>query len=539
MTGLGLIVLEIPAPTIEYGVLLPFIVIFAAACVGILVEAAVPRAFRFGSQMVLTFGAIAVALVDTALNWAAERRGVVAVGAVTVDDPTYFFWVVLLIFGAISFLIFADRKLENGSLAFTPQGSSVPGTAEEQAAITARIEHTEVFPLAMFALCGMMLFPASNDLLTMFVALEILSLPLYLLCGLARRRRLLSQESSMKYFLLGAMSSAFFLYGVALIYGYAGSFGLADIATALNTSNQKDGLLIAGLALIAIGLLFKFGAVPFHSWTPDVYAGAPTAVTAFMASCTKIAAVGALLRVLYVAFGGLRWDWQPLMIVVTIATMFVGAVLGITQTDVKRMLAYSSIAHAGFILTAVTAASQAASGKPASSLSSVSSVGFYLVAYGAATLGAFAIVTMVRDTGGEATLLSSWSGLGRRSPLTASVFSLFMLSFAGIPLTSGFIGKWSVFAAAWAAREYWLVVVAVVLSLVAAFFYLRVIIVMFFGESETAGVPGEIVSRPAQVVRPGWTTLTAIGVGVVATVALGVVPGPILALAQRAGEFLR
>ncbi len=529
----------IAAPDIEYGMLAPFIIIFAAACLGILIEAAVPRALRFALQMVLTFGGIAVALVYTALNWHAGRRGTVAVGAVTVDGPTYFFWVVLLVFGAISFLIFADRRLENGSLAFTPQASTVPGTAEEQAAITARIEHTEVFPLAMFALSGMMLFPASNDLLTMFVALEILSLPLYLLCGLARRRRLLSQESSMKYFLLGAMSSAFFLYGIALIYGYSGSFGLAEIATSLNSSTQNDGLLVAGLALIAIGLLFKFGAVPFHSWTPDVYAGAPTGVTAFMASCTKIAAVGALLRVLYVAFGGLRWDWQPLLIVVTIATMFVGAVLGITQTDVKRMLAYSSIAHAGFILTAVTAASQIESGKPSESLSSVSAVGFYLVAYGAATLGAFAVVTMVRDPGGEATLLSSWSGLGRRSPLTATVFSLFMLSFAGIPLTSGFIGKWSVFAAAWAARDYWLVVVAVVLSLVAAFFYLRVIIVMFFGDPETVGPAGEVVSRPATVVRPGWTTLTAIGVGVVATVALGIVPGPVLALAQRAGEFLR
>ncbi len=551
MTSLAMTALAITAPTIEYGVLMPFIVIFAAACLGILVEAAAPRSLRFALQMVLTYGGIAIALVYTALNWAAGVRGVVAVGAVTVDDPTYFFWIILLVFGAVSFLIFADRKLENGALAFTPQGSTVPGTAEEQAAITARVEHTEVFPLAMFALSGMMLFPASNDLLTMFVALEILSLPLYLLCGLARRRRLLSQESSMKYFLLGALSSAFFLYGIALIYGYAGSFQLSDIATALNSSTQRDGLLLAGLGLIGIGLLFKFGAVPFHSWTPDVYAGAPTAVTAFMASCTKIAAVGALLRVFYVAFGGLRWDWQPLLIVVTIATMFVGAVLGITQSDVKRMLAYSSIAHAGFILTAVTAASQSSSGKPSGSLSSISAVGFYLVAYGAATLGAFAIVTMVRDPGGEATLLSSWAGLGRRSPLTAAVFSLFMLSFAGIPLTSGFIGKWSVFAAAWAARDYALVVVAVVLSLVAAFFYLRIIIVMFFADTDTdtdtendsendsENEPGRRASPVGRVVRPGWTTLTAIGIGVVATVALGVFPGPVLTLAQRAGEFLR
>ncbi|MBA8792792.1 NADH-quinone oxidoreductase subunit N [Friedmanniella endophytica] len=534
-SSVAAVTMEITAPKIEYGTLMPFILVFLVACLGVLVEALAPRTLRFGLQMLLTFGGIVVALLITVLNWLTGARGEVAVGAVTADVPTYFFWVVLLVFSGLSFLIFADRKLENGALAFTPQGAATPGSAAEQEAITARVEHTEVFPLAMFALSGMMLFPASNDLLTMFVALEILSLPLYLLCGLGRRRRLLSQESSLKYFLLGALSSAFFLYGVALVYGYAGSFQLSDIAVALNTSDQKDGLLLAGMALIGVGLLFKFGAVPFHSWTPDVYAGAPTGVTAFMAACTKIAAVGALLRVFYVAFGGMRWDWQPLLLIVTVATMFVGAVLGITQTDVKRMLAYSSIAHAGFILTAVTAASQLGTGKPAGSLSSISAVGFYLVAYGAATLGAFGIVTMVRDRGGEATLLSSWAGLGRRSPLTATVFSLFLLSFAGIPLTSGFIGKWSVFAAAWAARDYWLVVVAVVLSLVAAFFYLRVIIVMFFSEPELEATG----AQPGTVVRPGWTTLTAVGVGVVATVALGVFPGPVLALAQQAGEFLR
>ena len=220
--------------------------------------------------------------------------------------------------------------------------------------------------------------------------------------------------------------------------------------------------------------------MPFHSWTPDVYTGAPTPVTAFMAACTKIAAIGALMRVFYVGLGADRWDWQPVMAVVAVATMVVGSVLAITQTDVKRMLAYSSIAHAGFILTAFVGASQAISGSRAEGLTSVSSVMFYLVAYGAATVGAFALVTMVRDTTGEATLLSSWVGLGRRSPLAASVFALFMLSFAGIPLTSGFIGKWAVFAAAWSGGQQWLVVVAVVISVVAAFFYIRVIVLMFF-----------------------------------------------------------
>ncbi len=189
----------------------------------------------------------------------------------------------------------------------------------------------------------------------MFVALEVLSLPLYLLCGLARRRRLLSQEAALKYFLLGAFSSAFFLYGIALLYGYAGTVRLSDIADAVSANAGDETLLLVGIALLAVGLLFKVGAAPFHAWTPDVYQGAPTPVTAFMAACTKVAAFGALLRVFYVGLGGLDWDWQPMIWGVAILTMVVGAVVALTQTDVKRMLAYSSIAHAGFILVGLVA----------------------------------------------------------------------------------------------------------------------------------------------------------------------------------------
>jgi NADH-quinone oxidoreductase subunit N len=223
------------------------------------------------------------------------------------------------------------------------------------------------------------------------------------------------------------------------------------------------------------------------------------------------------------------------MSIVAVATMALGSVLAITQTDVKRMLAYSSIAHAGFILTAFVGASQLGTGAPAGSLSSVSSILFYLVAYGAATIGAFAIVTMVRDASGEANLLSSWTGLGRRSPLTAMIFGLFLLSFAGIPLTSGFIGKWAVFAAAWTGGARWLVAVAVLISVVAAFFYLRVIVLMFFSDPE----PGRAGDQDVRVVRPQAVTLLAVGAAVVATVGLGVFPGPVLDLAQQAGEFLR
>ena len=520
--------LEITAPVLDYGLLLPLIVLFAGACLGVLVEALAPRGVRRAAQLVVTFAAVAAALVFTLSNWYFFADSVQAVGSLALDGPTYFMWTILLVFGAISIMMFSERKVEVG--VFAAQASAVPGTAAEREAIAAKVEHTEVYPLALFALSGMLLFPASNDLITMFVGLEILSLPLYLLCGLARRRRLLSQEAALKYFMLGALSSAFFVYGAALLYGYSGSFTLAAIDDAIRAGTQGPGLLLAGMGLIGIGLLFKFAAVPFHSWTPDVYTGAPTPVTAFMASCTKIAAVGALMRVFYVGLGADRWDWQPLMAIVAVATMAVGSVLAITQTDVKRMLAYSSIAHAGFIMTAFVGASQAASGAPAGALTSVSAVMFYLVAYGAATIGAFAMVTMIRDPSGEATLLSSWVGLGRRSPLAAVVFAVFMLSFAGIPLTSGFIGKFEVFASAWAGGAHWLVVVAVVISVVAAFFYLRVIVLMFFSEA---------TETRTEVVRPGFGTLFAVGVGVVATVAFGVFPGPLLELAQHAGEFIR
>ena len=293
---------------------------------------------------------------------------------------------------------------------------------------------TEVYPLAMFAIGGMMLFVASNDLLIMFVALEVLSLPLYLICGLARRRRLLSQEAAVKYFLLGAFASAFFLYGLALVYGATGSIRFSEIRAAA-VAEGSNTLLVLGLALLIVGLLFKASVAPFHTWTPDVYQGAPTPVTAFMAACTKVAAFGAILRLLYVAFGTSEWTWRPLIYGVAIVSMIVGAVLGLTQTDLKRMLAYSSIAHAGFLLTGVIGLG--ASGDS----SGLAATMFYLLAYGLTTIGAFAVLTLVRDGDGEASHLSQWAGLASRSPLTAAIMSLFLLALAGIPLTSGFTAQ--------------------------------------------------------------------------------------------------
>ena len=526
----------IEAPTIDYGRLSPMLIVFGVALIGVLVEAFVARRWRYPVQTILaavgliaSFVVLIIITGDLPTTTGGLARGSLdAEGAIAVDGPTVFIWGVLLLLALVSVGMVAERRLEGGVTAFAGQAAALPGTEAEREASTRGLEHTEVYPLVMFAVGGMMLFPASNDLLTMFVALEVLSLPLYLLCGLARRRRLLSQEAAMKYFLLGAFSSAFFLYGIALIYGYAGSVSLAEIDTAISSQLGGTGLLLGGTGLMAVGLLFKISAAPFHSWTPDVYQGAPTPITGFMAACTKIAAFGALLRVFYVGLGGARWDWLPMMWIVAVLTMEVGSVVLLTHTDVKRMLAYSSIAHAGFILTGLIGMQEGTTGS--SSITSLQAVLFYLVTYGFTTLGAFAVVTVVRDSSGEATHLSRWAGLGKRSPVVAGVFALFMLAFLGLPLTSGFTGKWAVFTSAWAGDAEWLVVIAILASVITAFVYVRVIVLMFFSDP---------VGEGPTVAMPSILTVGVIAIGAVATVVLGVMPDPVLDLARDAGAFIR
>jgi proton-translocating NADH-quinone oxidoreductase chain N len=514
----------IPTPHIEYGLLSPMLLVFGAALAGVLVEAFAPRTLRRTLHLALTLGGLAGAFVltiavamDSSVFGGGAPGRIAAEGAVGIDRPTLFIWATILVLAFISVLLIAESSHEVS--AFAAQAAAVPGSAEEREGLLAGISHTEVYPLTLFAIGGMLLFPASNDLLTMFVALEVLSLPLYLLCGLARRRRLLSQEAAMKYFLLGAFSSAFFLFGVAMLYGFSGSVRLSAIAAAASANTSSAVLLYAGIALLGVGLLFKIGAVPFQAWKPDVYQGAPTPVTALMASCTLVSAFGALLRVFYVAFGQLTWDWRPALWGVAILTMLGGSIIAITQTDVKRLLAYSSIAQAGYILTGVIAATAAG----------LSSSLFYLAAYGFATIGAFAVVTLVRDPAGEADHLSSWAGLGRRSPLVAGVFALFLITFAGIPLTSGFIGKFAVFQAAIGGGAVPLVVIGALSSAILAFPYVRVIVLMFFSDPPAEG---------PVVVRPSAFTGSAVAIGALVTLVLGIVPEPLLRLAHDAATQL-
>ena len=508
-----------PIPTIEYGPLAPILIVLVAAIVSVLVEALVPQAYRRVLQLVITFAALIGAFVFVIIDRGTAE--VVAMGSVVIDGPTLFMQGSILVLAAIAALVMAERQVDPAGDGFAPRASALPGSEDEQAFTRLGWLQTEVWSLFLFSVAGMLLFPASGDLLTMFIALEVLSLPLYIMAGLARRRRLLSQEASLKYFVLGAFSSAFFLYGTALLYGFAGTVDIGGIATALTTSAAGNGLVIAGVALLAVGLLFKIGAAPFHQWTPDVYQGSPTSVTAFMAACTKVAAFGALMRVLYVAFGGIRWDWRPMMYVIAALTMIVGTLFALTQTDIKRMLAYSSIAQAGFMLIGVVATSAAG----------LSGTMVYLLAYGIATIGAFAIVSLVRDSTGEATHLSQWAGLGKRSPWVASAFALFLLAFAGIPLTSGFTGKFAVFSAGIAGGATPIVIIGVVASAVAAFFYVRVIVLMFFNEPQAEGGPSVVV--------PSLFTNSAIFVTVALTLVIGLAPQWVLNLVDQAGIFVR
>ena len=508
---------DIQSPAMAYGPIVPMLLVFGAALVGVLVEAFAPAARRRSLQIGVAAVALLAALVSVVSL--AGTNELVFSEAIAIDGVTLFLQGTLAAIGLAAILLLSERSLDASGGAVVARASALPGSREDVALAEATEVQTEIYPLAMFSLGGMMLFPASNNLILMFIALEVLSLPLYLMAGLARRRRLLSQEAAVKYFLLGAFASAFFLYGVALLYGYAGSVDLGDIFAATGVAQSNEALLFVGLAMLAVGLLFKVGAVPFQAWTPDVYQGSPTPVTALMAACTKIAAFGALMRVFYVGFGRTEWDWRPMMWGIAILTMVVGALLAVTQTDVKRMLAYSAVAHTGFILVGVIAFNP----------EGVAGTLFYLLAYGFTTLASFAIVTLVRDSSGEATHLAQWAGLGRKSPLVAGTFAFFLFALAGIPLTSGFMAKFAVFSAAVEGGATALVVVGVVASAVTAFFYARVVVLMFFSDPAPDG--------PTVSVPSGYTA-AAIALGLAVTVVLGVLPQPVLDLAARASQFV-
>jgi len=371
----------------------------------------------------------------------------------------------------------------------------------------------EYYALVLFSTVGMMLMAAGTNLLTIFLGLETMSISVYVLAGIMRKDPK-SVESAMKYFIMGAFATGFFLYGVALIYGSTGSFHLNEIASYISAggSTSRSPLLIIGIALLTIGFGFKIAAVPFHMWTPDVYEGAPTSITAFMATGVKAAAFAGLIRVFYSALGAFQPDWTAIMWLLSVATMTLGNIVAISQSNIKRMLAYSSIAHAGYILVAFTAGNDLGT----------SSILFYLLAYAFMNIGAFTVVILLGKTGEENTLIADYAGIGFRYPLLAAAMTIFMLSMAGIPPLAGFMGKFYIFSAAVKAKFYWLAIIGVLNSAVSVYYYLRVTVLMYFRETEREIT--DLAFSPAAIV--------GVVIAVAGVVYLGIFPSTILTLAR-------
>jgi NADH-quinone oxidoreductase subunit N len=458
----------IPTPTLQFEPVLPELILVGVGIVALLLDALVKQT-KPVTLLFLSLAGIAGAAAATLELWDWTGPPTVLGNTVAVDRFTVVARLVILgtaAMGAIYGLVYFERSREFRG---------------------------EFFALLLFATAGMTLITAAADLIVVFLALEILSLSLYVLTGSSARRS--SSEAAMKYFLLGAFSSAFFLYGIALAYGATGSTNILIIVRTLSGTTGSAALALTAVALLAVGFAFKVSAAPFHMWTPDVYQGAPTAVTAYMSAATKVAAFAALIRVFDVAFFPLSWDWTPLIWGLAAVSIVVGSVLAIAQSDIKRMLAYSSIAQAGFILTGLVAANQ----------DGIQAALFYLIAYAVMVLGAFGVVMLVSGRGERGTSLSSYSGLARGRPVLAALMTLFLLSLAGIPPTAGFIAKVDVFGAAVRAGHWPLVLVGVLGSVVAAFFYLRVVVLMYMQapvEEETpaaADVPSAAAALPLLV----------------------------------------
>jgi NADH-quinone oxidoreductase subunit N len=384
-----------------------------------------------------------------------------------------------------------------------------------------QLESSEYLALMLCSATGMMLMASANDLITIFLSLEILSIALYVLVAFDRRR-LTSQEAGLKYFLLGSFSSAVFLYGIALVYGATGTTNLTGIAEFLaKTVLLHDGVLYVGFALLLVGLGFKVAAAPFHMWTPDVYQGAPTPVTAFMAAATKAAAFAAVLRVFVGAFQLYEVDWRPAVFALAVLSLLVGSIAAVVQTDVKRMLAYQSVSHAGYILIGVQAATD----------KGTSAALFYLCTYAVMATGAFAIVMLVARRGDDRHDLSDYRGLASARPVLAGLLTLFLLAQAGVPFTGGFVAKLSVFSAAIDVGQYWLAVVGMLAAVIGAFVYLRITLAMY-APSDDEPVP----AGPRIAVDAGTGLALTIAAG--AIVFLGVVPGVVLDFAHAATQLL-
>jgi NADH-quinone oxidoreductase subunit N len=481
--------------------ILPELIVVTAACLVLALEPII-NASRKHYLAWLSLGALVLCF---GITYARIDARTMAFSDLVVIDPYGTFWKLLLylVSGLTIFLSLAYLKEE-------------------------RLQLGEYYGFLLLSLSGMMVMVSAADLLTIYLGTELMSLSLYVLAGF-KRFEARSLEASAKYFVLGAFSSAILLYGISLLFGLAGSTRLSAIADATSHRPLDDPAVLFAMVLLVVGFGFKIAVVPFHMWTPDVYEGAPTSVTAFMAVASKAASFGAFLRVFLEGLGGLKANWYGLFLIVCLATLVLGNVVAIVQTNIKRMLAYSSIAHAGYALIGVVVAGQA-SDLQVRALG-ISSVMLYLALYAFMTLGAFAVVALLRKGGLDGDEIDDFTGLAKRQPTAAFVMLLFMVSLAGIPPTGGFIAKFYVFLAAVNAGLAWLAVVGVLFAAVSAYYYLRVVMVMYMREPLTEGVVPRFAASPT------------IGVVLACTVAgvilFGLFPDPLLSLATHAVSLLK
>jgi NADH-quinone oxidoreductase subunit N len=476
---------DIVFPGVALGGLLPALIVLGTAGLVLLLDLAPPRDTKthLGG---IALGGIVAALLVAVTRWGTEQRAFRDM--VLLDNYALFFDLVICYAAALVVMLSMDYLGRTGG------------------------ESGEYYGLVLFATTGMMLMVSAGDLIVVFLSLELMSLSLYVLAGLFKTR-LASGEASLKYFLLGAFASSFLLYGIALIYGATGSTSLDRIAASPAAKNA-DPLVLAGLGLMLVGFGFKISSVPFHMWAPDVYQGAPTTITSFIATGSKAAAFAALIRVLVVALRGAQADWSALLWGIAVLTMTVGNVVALAQSNLKRMLAYSSIAHVGYMLMGLVAGGAPGAG----------AILFYLLAYTFTTVGAFGAIGLCARAGEEAVEVGDYAGLARRHPVLALTLTLFMLSLVGIPPLAGFVAKFYLFGSAVRAGYLWLTVIAVLNSAIAAYYYLRVIIYMYMREPEGEGLS----------VAPSLAGGLALTIALVGLVLLGLMPAPFADLAQAA-----
>jgi NADH-quinone oxidoreductase subunit N len=478
---------EIPAPPVTLWVLMPTLFVLGAGALVLVLDVLPPRESKTHLGGVALAGIVG-ALVASVWLWLRGGDGRAFRDMVLLDGYALFFDLLICYAAALVVMLSMDYLGRTGS------------------------ESGEYYALVLFATAGMMLMASAGDLIVVFLSLELMSLSLYVLAGLFKTR-LTSGEASMKYFLLGAFATSFFLYGIALIYGATGSTNLDRIAAAA-AAKSGDPLVLVGLGLLLVGFGFKISSVPFHMWAPDVYEGAPTTITALIATGSKAAAFAALIRVLVVALRGMQPDWSALLWGVAALTMTLGNVVAIAQSNLKRMLAYSSIAHVGYMLMGLVAGGAQGAG----------AILFYLLAYTFTTVGAFGVIALCARAGEEAVEVGDYAGLARRHPVLAATLALFLLSLIGIPPLAGFVAKFYLFGSAVRAGYIWLTVIAVLNSAVAAYYYLRVIVFMYMREPEGEGL----------AVTPSFAGGLALGVALVGIVLLGIIPAPFADLAQAA-----